>query len=94
MSVGCHPVVPCPLLCVTSLLCGLGCVFDQISSVLGQISSDPPQSPMGKKKRDSKKEARKERKKLSVSRGKAGSRISLAAVNTPNEPKPEELKPE
>ncbi|KAM4885882.1 cilia- and flagella-associated protein 74 [Sylvia borin] len=57
-----------------------------------QISSDTPQSPMGKKKKDS----RKERKKssVSISRGRAGSKTSLAAVNIPNEPKPEELKPD
>ncbi|XP_023796221.1 cilia- and flagella-associated protein 74 isoform X2 [Cyanistes caeruleus] len=56
-----------------------------------QISRSPPQSPIGKKRKDSKKE----RKKSSVfiPRGKAGSRKCLAAVNSPKEPEPEELKP-
>ncbi|XP_068027514.1 cilia- and flagella-associated protein 74 isoform X1 [Anomalospiza imberbis] len=57
-----------------------------------QISSGPPQSPRGKKKKDPKKE----QKKLSVSilRGKTGSRKSLASVNSPKEPKPEDIKPD
>ncbi|XP_039940700.1 cilia- and flagella-associated protein 74 isoform X5 [Hirundo rustica] len=57
-----------------------------------QISSDPPQTPMGKKKKDSKKEPKKS--SVSISRGQDGSRMSLAAVNSPNEPKPKELKPD
>ncbi|KAF2988379.1 hypothetical protein EK904_001351 [Melospiza melodia maxima] len=61
----------------------------------GQIPIDPPQSPVGKKKKDSKKE-QKERNKssISISRGRAGSRKSLASVHSPEEPKPEELKPD
>nr|XP_041576284.1 cilia- and flagella-associated protein 74 isoform X1 [Taeniopygia guttata] len=57
-----------------------------------QISSDPPQSPMGKTRKDSKKE----QKKLSISilRGRTGSRKSLASVNSSQEPKAEELKPD
>lgn len=64
---------------------GQGCAF-------AHSSLGPTQSPMGKKKKD----AKKERKKSSVSipGGKAGSRKSLTAVNSPKEPKPEELKPE
>ncbi|XP_039583762.1 cilia- and flagella-associated protein 74 [Passer montanus] len=57
-----------------------------------QISSDPPQSPTGKKKKDSKKEQRK--LSISISRGKTGSRKSLASVHSLKEPKPEELKPD
>ncbi|XP_041275777.1 cilia- and flagella-associated protein 74 [Onychostruthus taczanowskii] len=57
-----------------------------------QISSDPPQSPTGKKKKDSKKEQKK--LSISISRGKTGSRKSLASLHSPKEPKPEELKPD
>ncbi|XP_064253226.1 cilia- and flagella-associated protein 74 isoform X2 [Passer domesticus] len=57
-----------------------------------QISSDPPQSPTGKKKKDSKKEQRK--LSISIPRGKTGSRKSLASVHSLKEPKPEELKPD
>ncbi|XP_063273428.1 cilia- and flagella-associated protein 74 isoform X2 [Prinia subflava] len=64
----------------------------QISSALGRISSDPPQSAMDKKKRDPKKEQKK--LSVSISRERAGSRSSLTAVNSPSEPKPEELKPD
>ncbi|XP_066059246.1 cilia- and flagella-associated protein 74 [Chamaea fasciata] len=64
----------------------------QISSGLGQISSDTPQPLMGKKKKDSRKEQKKS--SVSISRGRTGSKTSLTAVNIPNEPKPEELKPD
>ncbi|XP_038016031.1 cilia- and flagella-associated protein 74 [Motacilla alba alba] len=57
-----------------------------------QISSDPPQSPVGKKKKDSKKERNK--LSVSISRGRTGSRKSLASVHSPEEPKAKELKPE
>ncbi|KAM7030619.1 cilia- and flagella-associated protein 74 isoform 1-T1 [Acridotheres tristis] len=57
-----------------------------------QISSGPPQSPMGKKRKDSKKERRKS--SVSTLRGRAGSRKSLDSVNSLKEPKPEELKPD
>lgn len=69
---------------------GQSCAFAH--SCLGQVPSDAPESPMGKKKKDSKKE----QKKLSISipGGKAGSRKSLGSVNSPKEPKPEEFKPE
>ncbi|XP_015504060.1 cilia- and flagella-associated protein 74 isoform X2 [Parus major] len=56
-----------------------------------QISRSPRQSPMGKKRKDSKKERKKS--SVSIPRGKAGSRKCLAAVNSPKEPEPEELKP-
>ncbi|KAF4793523.1 hypothetical protein TURU_110616 [Turdus rufiventris] len=63
-----------------------------------QISSGPLQSPMGKKRKDSKvrNDSKRERKKLSVSitRGRAGSRKSLDSVKSFKEPKPEELKPD
>ncbi|OWK55773.1 Cilia- and flagella-associated protein 74 [Lonchura striata] len=68
-------------------------ITPSVGTVLpGQISSDPPQSPMGKTRKDSKKE----QKKLSISilRGRTGSRKSLASVNSSQEPKPEELKPD
>ncbi|XP_054148072.1 cilia- and flagella-associated protein 74 [Melozone crissalis] len=66
-----------------------------VPEAAAQIPSDPPQSPVGKKKKDSKKE-QKERNKssVSISRGRSGSRKSLASVHTPEEPKPEELKPD
>ncbi|XP_031987594.1 cilia- and flagella-associated protein 74 isoform X4 [Corvus moneduloides] len=50
------------------------------------------QSPLGKKKKDAKKEQKKS--SVSIPGGKAGSRKSLTAVNSPKEPKPEELKPD
>ncbi|XP_039419937.1 cilia- and flagella-associated protein 74 isoform X4 [Corvus cornix cornix] len=50
------------------------------------------QSPLGKKKKDAKKEQNKS--SVSIPGGKAGSRKSLTAVNSPKEPKPEELKPD
>ncbi|XP_059722649.1 cilia- and flagella-associated protein 74 [Haemorhous mexicanus] len=50
------------------------------------------QSPVGKKKKDSKKEQN--RLSISISRGRTGSRKSLASVHSPEEPKPEELKPD
>ncbi|CAN8198676.1 unnamed protein product [Coccothraustes coccothraustes] len=49
-------------------------------------------SPVGKKKKDSKKEQNK--LSISISRGRTGSRKSLASVHSPEEPKPEELKPD
>ncbi|KAM3659660.1 cilia- and flagella-associated protein 74 [Ammospiza maritima maritima] len=66
-----------------------------VPEAAAQIPIDPPRSPVGKKKKDSKKE-QKERNKssISISRGRAGSRKSLASVRSPEEPKPEELKPD
>ncbi|XP_016159013.1 PREDICTED: cilia- and flagella-associated protein 74 isoform X2 [Ficedula albicollis] len=57
-----------------------------------QISSGPPQSPVGKKRKDSKRERKKST--VSISRRRAGSRKSLDSVNSSKEPKPEELKPD
>ncbi|KAL2296459.1 hypothetical protein Nmel_015777, partial [Mimus melanotis] len=50
------------------------------------------QSPMSKKRKDSKKERRKS--SVSTLRGRAASRKSLDSVNSLKEPKPEELKPD
>ncbi|XP_066420300.1 cilia- and flagella-associated protein 74 isoform X1 [Molothrus aeneus] len=63
-----------------------------VPEAAAQIPSDPPQSPVGKKKKDSKKEQNKS--SVSISRGRTGSRKSLASVHGPEEPKPEELKPD
>ncbi|XP_030918369.1 cilia- and flagella-associated protein 74 [Geospiza fortis] len=63
-----------------------------VPEAAAQIPSDPPQSPVGKKKKDSKKEQNKS--SVSISRGRTGSRKSLASVHSPEEPKPEELKPD